>query len=68
MYSKISNSVDYSSDSPYFFSSFLSKNENIKNIEVIDNNKLLILIENDENLKGAIYDINNNKIIGYIQR
>ena len=45
-----------------------TENEHIKNIEVIDEDKLLILIEKDKTIKGAIYDINNNKIITYIEQ
>ena len=51
-----------------FHSLKLKNNEKIRNIEVIDKNNLLIVIENTNNIKAGIYDINNNKIIRYIER
>ena len=68
MYLKISKSSDNLINTPYIFSTKLNNNEKILNIEVIDKNKLLILIESADNIKGAIYDIENNKIISFIER
>ena len=68
MYLKISTSSNNLINAPYIFSTKLNNNEKILNIEVIDKNKLLILIESADNIKGAIYDIENNKIISYIER
>lgn len=68
MYLKISTSPINLSDSSSMFSANLSDSEKIKNIEVLSKDKLLILIENNEILKGAIYDINKNKIIRLIDR
>ena len=68
MYLKISKSSNNLIDTPYIFSTKLNNNEKILNIEVIDKNKLLILIESADNIKGAIYDIENNKIIRFIER
>ena len=68
MYLKISKSSNNLINTPYIFSTKLNNNEKILNIEVIDKNKLLILIENADNIKGAIYDIENNKIISFIER
>lgn len=68
MYLKISKSSNNLINTPYIFSTKLNNNEKILNIEVIDKNKLLILIESADNIKGAIYDIENNKIISYIER
>ena len=68
MYLKISTSSNNLIDPSYIFSAKLNKNEKIMNIEVINKNKLLILIESADNIKGAIYDVKNNKIIGFIER
>ena len=68
MYSKISISEKKISNIEVDFSINLKTDEKIKNIEVINNNKLLILIENKEVLIGLIYDINENKIITKINR
>ena len=68
MYLKISKSSNNLINTPYIFSTKLNNNEKILNIEVIDKNKLLVLIESADNIKGAIYDIENNKIISFIER
>ena len=68
MYLKISTTGKKLLDSTIIFSSQLSNDEKIKNIEVLNKNKLLILIEKNEMIKGAIYDVNNNKIIRFIDR
>ena len=39
-----------------------------KIIVKIDKNKLLVLIESADNIKGAIYDIKSNKIISFVER
>ena len=71
MYLKIStpdiNSFDLSNP-PLYFSTLLSEEEKIKNIEVIDNQNILILIEGNDKMRGLIYNINNNKIIREIVR
>ena len=46
----------------------LSNEEKIVDIEIIDDNKLLLTIENAGNLKGAIYDINENMILKFIKK
>ena len=68
MYLKISTSSSNLINVPNIFSAKLNNNEKIINIEVIDRNKLLVLIESADNIKGAIYDIENNKIISFIER
>ena len=68
MYLKISTSSSNLINVPNIFSAKLNNNEKIINIEVIDRNKLLVLIESADNIKGAIYDIENNKIIRFIER
>ena len=68
MYLKISTTGKNLLDSAIIFSSQLSDDEKIKNIEVLDKNKLLILIEKNDMIKGAIYDVDNNQIIRFIDR
>jgi hypothetical protein len=68
MYSKISNSSKNLNNSSLIFSANLTENEKIKNIEILDKNKLLILIDSNKVIKAAIYDINKNKIIKIINR
>jgi len=68
MYLKISTSSSNLINTPNIFSAKLNNNEKIINIEVIDKNKLLVLIESTDNIKGAIYDIETNKIISLIER
>ena len=68
MYLKISTNSKNSINTPFIFSLKLEINEKIQDFEVIDKNKLLVVIESDGDIKGAIYDIENNKIIGFIQK
>ena len=68
MYLKISTTGTNLLDSSIIFSSQLDSDEKIKNIEVLDKNKLLILIESNDKIKGAIYDVDNNQIIRFIDR
>ena len=68
MYLKISIPVNKMESSSIIFSSKLTDGEKIKNIEVLDKDKLLILIETKDKLKGVIYDVNKNKIIRIIER
>ena len=68
MYLKISTSSSNLINTPDIFSVKLNNNEKIINIEVIDKNKLLVLIESADNIKGAIYDIKSNKIISFVER
>ena len=68
MYLKISTTGKNLLDSTIIFSSQLDDDEKIKNIEVLDKNKLLIIIDKNDMIKGAIYDIDNNQIIRFINR
>ena len=68
MYLKISTNGQNISDSSIIFSSNLAKDELIKNIEVIDKKRLLILIEKNNQIRGAIYDSDQNQIIRIIER
>jgi len=68
MYLKISTNGQNISDSSIIFSSNLAKNEHIKNIEVIDKRRLLILVEKNKQIMGVIYDSDKNQIIRIIKR
>ena len=68
MYLKISTNGQNISDSSIIFSSNLVKDEYIKNIEVIDKKRLLILIEKNNQIRGVIYDSDQNQIIRIIKR
>jgi hypothetical protein len=68
MYLKISTPGKNSANSSIIFSFKLTDGEKIKNIEVLDKDKLLILIETNDKLKSAIYDVNKNQIIRIIER
>ncbi len=46
----------------------LTNKEEIINIEVIDENKLLITINSSNNIKGVIYNIKQNKILKVIEK
>ena len=68
MYSKISiNSKGVTLD-PKKITLNLNDKEEIIDIEVIDENRLLITINNSDNLKGIIYHIRQNKILKVIER
>ena len=68
MYSKIStNSKDITLDLKKI-SLNLTNIEEIVDIEVIDENRLLITINNSDNLKGVIYHIKENKILEIIEK
>ncbi len=68
MYLKISIPSKNLVNSTIIFSSKLTDGEKIKNIEVLDKDKLLILIETNDKVKSAIYDVNKNQIIRIIER
>tara|TARA_Y100000590_G_scaffold415595_1_gene513523 strand:- start:72 stop:359 length:288 start_codon:yes stop_codon:yes gene_type:complete len=68
MYLKISknpNNTIYSKD---LISLDLKEDEKITSIQVIDQNRLLITIQNPSILKGAIYNIERKKIEEYIDK
>ena len=46
----------------------LTNKEEIVDIEVIDESKLLITINSSDNLKGVIYSIKQNKILKIIEK
>jgi len=42
--------------------------QEIKNIQVIDNNRILITISNDDKIQGIIFDINKQEIVQRIKK
>ena len=68
MYSKIlTDSEDITLD-PKKITLNLNDKEEIINIEIIDENRLLITINSSNNLKGVIYHIKQNKILKIIEK
>ena len=68
MYSKIlTDSKDITLD-PKKITLNLNDKEEIIDIEVIDENRLLITINSSDNLKGVIYNIKQNKILKIIEK
>ena len=68
MYSKIStNSKEVTLDLKKI-SLNLTNKEEIVDIEVIDENRLLVTINSSDNLKGVIYSIKKNKILKIIAK
>ena len=63
MYIKISSKSFEIEKYPENISFFLNKEDNIENIQVIDNKRILITLKNNNQLIGLIYDIDNKKII-----
>ncbi len=68
MFSKIlTDSKDITLD-PKSITLNLNDKEEIVDIEVIDENRLLITINSSDNLKGVIYHIKQNKILKIIEK
>ena len=68
MYLKISITPKNYISFPSKFSANLTNNEKIKDIQVIDKNRILVLIESSDNIRAAIYDIKLDKFIKLIER
>ena len=68
MYLKISTDSKDVTLEPENISLNLNDKEEIIDIEVIDENRLLITINNSDNLKGVIYHIKENKILEIIEK
>ena len=68
MYSKIlTDSKDITLD-PKKITLNLNDKEEIIDIEIIDENRLLIIINKSDNIKGVIYNIKQNKILKIIEK
>ena len=68
MYLKISTNSENMIINPENISLNLKKEEEIVDIRIIDENRLLILIENSSTLKGAVYNIKQKKILEFINK
>ena len=66
MYLKISTNSENMILNPENISLNLKKEEEIVDIRIIDENRLLIIIKNSSTLKGAVYNIKQKKISEYI--
>ena len=67
-YSKISNNQKISNNDVLNFSLNLKSSENIKDIKIIDQNNVLIVISDDDQLYLIMYNLKNNKILSKIGR
>ena len=68
MYSKIlTDSKDITLD-PKKITLNLNDKEEIIDIEIIDENRLLITINSSDSLKGVIYNIKQNKILKIVEK
>ena len=67
-YSKISNNQKISNNDVLNFSLNLKSSENIKDIKIIDQNNVLIVISDNDQLYLIMYNLKNNKIVSKIGR
>jgi len=65
-YSKISNNQKISNNDVLNFSLNLKSSENIKDIKIIDQNNVLIVISDNDQLYLIMYNLKNNKIVSKI--
>ena len=68
MYLKISNNQSTLDDNPKQISLNLPINDEIIEINVIDDEKLLIIIKKEDKIKAAIYNIKKQKITEFIEK
>ena len=67
-YSKISNNQKISNNDVLNFSLNLKSSENIKDIKIIDQNNVLIVISDNDQIYLIMYNLKNNKIVSKIGR
>ena len=67
-YSKISNNQKISNNDVLNFSLNLKSSENIKDIKIIDQNNVLIVISDNDQLYLIMYNLKSNKIVSKIGR
>jgi len=67
-YSKITNNQKISNNDILNFSLNLKNSENIKDIKIIDQNNVLIVISDNDQLYLIMYNLKNNKIVSKIGR
>ena len=68
MYLKISTNSENMILDPKNISLNLKNEEEIFDIRIIDENRLLIIIKNSSSLKGAVYNIKQKKILEFINK
>jgi len=68
LYSKISNTQDLSNNEITNYSLNLKNSENIKDIKVIDENNVLIVIYDDDQSYFIMYNLKENKVLSIIGR
>ena len=68
LYSKISNTEVALNEQITSYSLNLSNSQSIKNIEIIDENNLLVIVSDNDQLSLIIYNIDKHKIISKIGR
>ncbi len=66
LYSKISNTEDLSNEEIAHYSLNLSNSESIKDIKIINENNLLIVVSSNDQIYLIIYNLHKNKIISKI--
>ena len=68
MYIKISSKTLNNHNIDEIISMSLTQNQKIKEIQVIDNNRILIIIEDDNEIQGIIFNIDTQEIIHRIEK
>tara|TARA_X000000368_G_scaffold181319_1_gene143180 strand:+ start:73 stop:360 length:288 start_codon:yes stop_codon:yes gene_type:complete len=68
LYSKISNTQDLSNNKIKNYSLNLKNSENIKDIKVIDENNVLVVISDRDQSYLIMYNLKENKILSKIGR
>lgn len=68
MYIKISSKALNNYNIDEIISMSLTQNQKIKEIQVIDNNRILIIIEDDNEIQGIIFNIDTQEIIHRIEK
>tara|TARA_B100001758_G_C18342828_1_gene575306 strand:- start:421 stop:627 length:207 start_codon:yes stop_codon:yes gene_type:complete len=68
LYSKITNTQDLYSDEITNFSLNLKNSESIKDIKIIDENNILVVISDDDHSYLIMYNMKENKILSRIGR
>jgi len=68
LYSKISNTQDLSNNEITNYSLNLKNSEKIKDIKVIDENNVLIVIYDDDQSYLIMYNLKENKVLSIISR
>ena len=68
MYRNISSKSLKNSDLATNISLSLDQDQEIKNMQVIKEGRILITVGNDHEIQGIVYDLNNQKIIQRINK